>query len=175
MEKYVIDLLLQFKELSILISILLNTLISIFGFLPSVFLTAANLTVFGFSNGTIISFAGEVLGAIVAFWLYRKGFKQYTRRKLKNNTLVKKLLSAKGKDAFFLIIAFRFLPFMPSGLVTFVAAISEVEMGLFVLASSIGKVPALLIEAYSVYQITNWTLEGKIICNRLSFLCDQKA
>ena len=47
------------------------------GVIPSVFLTGANLIVSGFWPGTFISFVGEVLGAIVSFLLYRKGFKNY--------------------------------------------------------------------------------------------------
>ncbi|QZT35132.1 hypothetical protein HUR95_07915 [Caldalkalibacillus thermarum TA2.A1] len=34
---------------------------------------------------------------------------------------------------------------------------------LFAIASTIGKIPALLIEAYSVYQVTQFEWQGKII------------
>lgn len=74
-----------------------------------------------------------------------------------------RLLEAKGKDAFLLIVSLRLLPFVPSGVVTFASAIGAVSAGVFILASSIGKVPALLLEAYSVYNIAEWNMEGKII------------
>jgi uncharacterized membrane protein YdjX (TVP38/TMEM64 family) len=73
------------------------------------------------------------------------------------------LVDAKGKTAFMLILALRLIPFVPSGLVTFAAAIGEVGALTFLLASSIGKAPALLIEAYSVYQVTEWGWQGKLI------------
>jgi uncharacterized membrane protein YdjX (TVP38/TMEM64 family) len=57
----------------------------------------------------------------------------------------------------------RLLPFVPSGLVTFAAAIGKVSLPLFFLASSLGKAPALLLEAYSAYQVTAFGTQGKII------------
>nr|WP_309136131.1 hypothetical protein [Mesobacillus foraminis] len=59
--------------LFMLISLLLNTLIAISGILPSAFLTAANILVLGFANGLLLSIAGEAIGAVVCFLLYRKG------------------------------------------------------------------------------------------------------
>ncbi|WP_412968365.1 TVP38/TMEM64 family protein [Fredinandcohnia sp. 179-A 10B2 NHS] len=170
MQERLIELLINYEEWAIAISLLLNIAISILGFLPSVFLTAANLLVFGVWKGTMISFVGEALGAVVAFWLYRKGFKKYTDRKPKANSFIHKLLSAKGRDAFLFIFTLRLFPFIPSGLVTFTAAIGEVGVLLFVLASSLGKIPALVIEAYSVYQVSTGTTQGKIILTVVSIV-----
>ncbi len=161
----------NYREWAILISILLNIVIAILGVVPSVFLTGANIIFFGFWNGTFISFIGEAAGAAVSFALYRKGFKQISREKLKGYPRVVRLLEAKGKEAFLLILSLRLLPFVPSGLVTFASAIGAVSAGIFVLASSIGKVPALLLEAYSVYNVTQWSTEGKLILGILALAC----
>ena len=72
-------------------------------------------------------------------------------------------MDATGMKAFWLILSLRLIPFVPSGLVTFAAAIGEVTAITFLMASSIGKAPALLIEAYSVYQVTEWGWQGKVI------------
>ncbi|MCG3017850.1 VTT domain-containing protein, partial [Escherichia coli] len=77
--------------------ILLNVLISIAGVLPSVFLTAANLVVFGFWEGMVISFIGESVGAVVSFWLYRKGFRKLTAHKRLSSPKIQQLLHARGK------------------------------------------------------------------------------
>jgi len=55
------------------ISIILNISISVLGFIPSVFVTAANNSYFGFWNGLILSILGEALGGMISFYLYRKG------------------------------------------------------------------------------------------------------
>ncbi len=76
---------------------------------------------------------------------------------------LKRLVHLKGKDAFYLILSLRLLPFVPSGLVTLAGAIGSVSFITFAIASSVGKIPALLIEAYSVYQITQFEWQGKMI------------
>jgi uncharacterized membrane protein YdjX (TVP38/TMEM64 family) len=153
----------EYSEWAIVISILLNVIIAILGVVPSVFLTAANILFFGFWYGTLLSFIGEAVGAAVSFVLYRKGFKKVSRQKLKGYPQVVKLLEAKGREAFILIFSLRLVPFVPSGLVTFAGAIGAVSASIFVISSSIGKLPALLLEAYSVYNVTEWNTGGKII------------
>ncbi|RFB15282.1 TVP38/TMEM64 family protein [Bacillus sp. HNG] len=170
MQDWLVEVLVNNKEFAVVVSLLVNILISLFGVIPSVFITAANLLVFGFWKGTFLSFLGETIGAIVTFWLYRKGFKRVVGKKLNKYPLVSKLLDTKGKEAFFLILSLRLLPFIPSGLVTFASAVGTVSLIVFLFASSIGKIPALLIEAYSVHQVTNWTTEGKLILSILSIV-----
>ncbi|AIE61775.1 TVP38/TMEM64 family protein [Bacillus methanolicus] len=168
MKEQIITLLNAYENVAYLISIVINIMISIFGLVPSIFLTAANLTVFGFWTGTLLSFAGEAIGAIISFILYRKGFKKLSESKLFSHPKVRRLLEAKGLEAFFLVLSLRLLPFVPSGVVTFVAAIGKTSLLIFIIASSIGKIPALLLEAYSVYQLMNWTWQGKVILTFLS-------
>ncbi|HWO97459.1 MAG TPA: VTT domain-containing protein [Bacillus sp. (in: firmicutes)] len=153
----------EYNQLAVILSLTLNVVISIFGIIPSAFLTAANLEFFGFSNGILLSFTGEVMGAGAAFYLYRKGFRSVSREKLEKYPKLQKLLSAKGKEAFALIIALRLMPFVPSGFVTFFAAIGSVKAVTFLLANAIGKLPSVLLEAYSIYQVLNWTWQGKVV------------
>lgn len=47
-------------HLSILVSIVFNILISVLGVIPSAFITAANITVFGFQEGLIVSYLGKL-------------------------------------------------------------------------------------------------------------------
>lgn len=148
---------------AIVISLLLSVVIAIAGILPSVFITAANILFFGFLEGLLLSFLGEALGAVVAFVLYRKGFKKVMSTPLHKYPRIERLIAAKGKEAFLLIMGLRLLPFVPSGLVTVAGAIGNVSLLTFATASSLGKIPALFIEAYSVYQITEFGWQGKLI------------
>src|SRR5690554_2005854 len=59
---------------AIIVSLLLNIIISVLGFIPSIFLSGVNAVVFGLIPGFIISVVGEVLGAGISFLLYRWGF-----------------------------------------------------------------------------------------------------
>lgn len=158
----------EYEHLAVIISLGTNVIISIFGIIPSAFLTAANLAFFGFAKGTFISFTGEVIGAGVAFYLYRKGFRGISREQLEKYPKLQRLLSATGKEAFYLIVAFRLMPFVPSGFVTFFAAVGNVNALTFLSANTIGKLPSVLLEAYSVHQVLNWTWEGKVVLLALS-------
>ncbi len=163
MEENLVSFFEEYSNYALILSILVNIIVAIFGVIPSFFVTGANILFFGFWFGTLISFIGESIGAIVAFLLYRKGFKKLSTLTVEKYPKAKKLLLKQGKEAFYLILSLRLLPFVPSGLVTFVSSIGKVSFLIFAIASTLGKVPALLIEAYSVYQVTQWTWQGKVI------------
>ncbi|MFC7784107.1 TVP38/TMEM64 family protein [Rossellomorea sp. GCM10028870] len=135
------------------ISIFINVVISILGFLPSVFLTAFNISVFGLWPGIGISTLGESLGAIVSFYLYRKGIKFARIDQILSNNYFLKLKEASGTEWIILLILFRMVPFVPSSVVTVAAAFSSISIVVFSVISSVGKIPSLLIEAFVVVNV----------------------
>ncbi len=170
MQDQILQFFQQYPHFAIFVSLAISVFIAILGVIPSVFITSANILFFGFWKGTAISFLGETIGAIVSFWLYRKGFKTTSKKPLEKFKKLNELIYAEGRKAFLLIFTLRLLPFIPSGLVTFAAAIGRVSALLFVLASSFGKIPALLIEAYSVYQVLNFGWLGKLILTLIAVI-----
>lgn len=144
-------------------SVLIGVIVAVLAVIPSVFITSANIFVFGFWEGMFLSFLGESIGAVVAFLLYRFGLRGISRRYLRRFSRLKRLIDMKGKEAFLLIFALRLTPFAPSGVVTYFASVGKVSWQTFAVASSLGKMPALLLEAYSVYHLANWTIEGKLL------------
>lgn len=163
MKQDVLKLFSDYPQYAFLFSIGINIIIAVLGVIPSVFLTAANVLFFGFWPGTLISFIGESVGAFIAFVLYRFGFKKNVQKNINKFPAVNKLLQAEGKEAFFAIISLRLIPFIPSGIITFTAAIGKVGVLNFLIASSLGKIPALLIEAYAAYEVTAFGWQGKVI------------
>ena len=153
----------DYPNLALLSSLAISILIAVLGVVPSFFVTAANILFFGFWEGIAISFFGEAIGAAVAFYLYRKGFKKETTAHLSKYKTVETLVNAENKKAFWLVLSLRLIPFVPSGIVTFAAAIGQVTATTFLIASSIGKLPALLLEGYAVYQVTEFGWQGKVI------------
>jgi len=153
----------DYPNLALVSSLVISILIAVLGVLPSFFITAANILFFGFWPGIAISFAGEAAGAVVAFYLYRKGFKKGAAQKIGKYKTVAALINAENGKAFWLILSLRLVPFVPSGLVTFAAAIGRVTTIIFLIASSIGKLPALLLEGYAVYEVTKFGWQGKVI------------
>lgn len=168
MKEALLNFFTQYPQLAIAGSLLLSILVAVIGVLPSFFITAANILFFGFWPGVLLSFASEALGAVVAFYLYRKGFKKEASHQLEKYRKAKALLEAEGMKAFWLIFSLRLIPFVPSGLVTFAAAIGRVTTSTFLLSSSLGKLPALLLEGYAVYQVTQFGWQGKVILTVLA-------
>lgn len=163
MKEQLLQLFREFPQLAILISILASVAVAVLGVLPSFFITAANILFFGFWPGFALSLAGEALGAALAFFLYRKGFRKMSSKPLEKFPQARRLVELEGRPAFFMILSLRLLPFVPSGLVTFAAAVGRVSSIVFLIASTLGKIPALLIEAYSVAQIAEFGWQGKLI------------
>jgi uncharacterized membrane protein YdjX (TVP38/TMEM64 family) len=163
MKEAVLQFFQQHPDLALVASLTISILIAVLGLVPSFFVTAANLLFFGFWPGIFVSFGGEALGAVVAFYLYRKGFKKEAAPTLEKHKRIKSLSEAKGWQAFWLIFSLRLIPFVPSGVVTFAAAIGRVSLFTFLFSSSLGKLPALLLEGYAVYQVTELNWQGKVI------------
>lgn len=134
---------------SFILSMIINVLISVIGFLPSTILTTINVKIFGVKEALYISFLGETIGTIFSFWIYRKGYsaihQKYTIPKF-----LSKFESTSTKKAFMIILLCRLNPLIPSSIVTLFAAISSITFGLFFLSSTLGKIPAILIEVFSM-------------------------
>jgi uncharacterized membrane protein YdjX (TVP38/TMEM64 family) len=149
--------------LTIIISLSLNIFIAIAGVVPSTFLTSANILYFGFNYGLVISIIGEALGTVISFYLYRKGIKVVEKVKLlENNRFVMRLKETNGSEAVLIVLGLRIFPFVPSGLVTLAASISQMKLVTFAMVSTLGKVPALFIEAYSIHTMINLKTEYQI-------------
>lgn len=130
---------------AVLISLLLNIIISIFGFIPTIFLSGANAIVFGFIPGFLISLMGEVVGAAISYWLYQWGWSKTRVHQKKWLWLQKLEHERRGKQFTVLLIA-RLTPLIPSGMTTLIAAISNMRFGDFLVATLIGKIPSIAME-----------------------------
>lgn len=150
--------------LAIIISLAVSIVIAIAGIVPSAFVTAANIVYFGFVWGLLLSILGEALGAVISFILYRKGLKKLSGNidSSRSINILERLKQTHGIEAFVLVILLRLFPFAPSGLVTLAASYSAMGIGTFTVSSTIGKVPALFIEAYSVHTVLGWETEYQL-------------
>ncbi|UTW69371.1 hypothetical protein KHA80_21385 [Anaerobacillus sp. HL2] len=76
MEDILVGFFERYSSYAIVLSILVNIIVIHFGGNTQVFCDWSKHTFFGFWTGTLLSFIGESVGAIIAFLLYRKGFKK---------------------------------------------------------------------------------------------------
>ncbi|MEG0332551.1 MAG: VTT domain-containing protein [Clostridium sp.] len=145
----------EYSSYAFFISLGLSIIIAVLGVVPSVFVTGANILFFGPLYGFLISLLGEVVGGVITFYLYRYGFKSKAESIGDKYRFVNRIIESKGRRAFFLVLEARLIPFVPSGFVTLAAAISSMEVVGFTLATFIGKIPSIGLEALVSYQVIN--------------------
>ncbi|ANU28540.1 hypothetical protein I858_016255 [Planococcus versutus] len=129
-----------------------NLAVGALGFVPSVLITAVNIQFFGLYGGAILTLIGEIASALLGFHLYRYGFSKANPKWLHHRFWTKFQLQST-KQVFSLVILLRLLPFVPSGFVTAGAALTLIRARSFWIASSLGKIPAVIVELATVYGI----------------------
>ncbi|MED4581259.1 TVP38/TMEM64 family protein [Brevibacillus choshinensis] len=135
--------------LGILGSIVLNIIISVAGVLPSIFLSGANAIVYGLVGGFFVSLTGEVLGATVAFLLYRYGIqKSKGLKKLEKFSWIHTINGASRFRKGLAIVLLRMNPLIPSGVINLGAALTTISFPDFLLATFLGKIPSMVFETF---------------------------
>lgn len=150
-----LNLLNNYSEIAIFISLIISIIIAISGVIPSVFLTGANILFFGPISGFFISLIGETIGGFITFKLYRKGFKKGFNNLTNKHKVLKEISNSKGNRAAFLIFQGRIIPFIPSGFVTLAASVSEIDDFRYNIATFLGKIPSILLEVLVSYGIVS--------------------
>lgn len=145
----------SYGSAAVLVSLCLNILISLLGVLPSIFLTTANTLVFGLYGGFLVSYLGELLGAVITFLLYRWGVTSLTKTSTDHWKIFQGIGSLPAKRQIYFLAVIRLAPFVPSGIINLLAALAGIPLGSFAIATAIGKLPALLLETSFSYNLLN--------------------
>ncbi len=114
--------------------------------LPNIFILAANGIIFGVVEGTLISWVAESVGVIVSFAFMRYFFRDYAHRVIVRSNSLQKVNDFSGKNGFQIMLIARSIPFIPSGLITALGALSSIRWRDYILATLIGKLPSAWIE-----------------------------
>lgn len=136
-------------------SLFISIIIAVSGVIPSIFVTAANVLLFGPVYGFLVSWLGEILGAVISFYLYRAGFKKPFYNLTEKYPRARNILEYEGNKIGLFLFQARLLPFLPSGIVTFAGAVSKVDLKTFFWSTALGKIPSLFIEAFVSYDLIN--------------------
>jgi uncharacterized membrane protein YdjX (TVP38/TMEM64 family) len=137
----------------VLFSILLNGLINVLGIAPSVLVTGTNVLAWGPIWGGGISWAGELFGAGIAFWLYRKGIHGVRKGREISWKWIKRFNDHRSERQFFALLAARMTPFIPSAAVNLAGALTKVSFSVFLTATAVGKIPSIALEVLVSYDL----------------------
>ncbi|QKG84801.1 TVP38/TMEM64 family protein [Kroppenstedtia pulmonis] len=130
----------------VFLSILMNTLFSLAGFIPSIAVTGANVWVWGPLGGGLLSWVGESFGSVIAFVLYRTGFRMVTGKKTLPWKWINLFNSGSRTRQVRLLLLFRLIPFIPSGAVNVLGSMTTVRLRDFFWTTMIGKLPSTALE-----------------------------
>lgn len=114
--------------------------------IPSFLITGANGTIFGVFWGTVVSWIGAMLGALISYLLAnRLGF-QYVEKRFKlNRSLLEKI---NGSGGFLFILFSRIIPIVSFDLISFLAGLSGMKLKSFLISTGIGMLPGTI--AYTI-------------------------
>ena len=136
----------SFGSWSILVTVLLFIIMTFTIVFPFMILSGAAGIMYGLFWGVMISWVGEVIGAVVMFVFARYFFRVLIENWIKKSTYLKQVDDYSAKNGFKALLIARLLPLAPSGIITAVASISRISFRDFFLATLIGKLPPVVIK-----------------------------
>lgn len=132
-------------------SLLLNGILNMVGFIPSVFVTTANVLIWGPLFGGILSWLGEIGGSVLAFILYRKGIQVGKIQRHMEWKWIQWVNKLPPFRQWLAMVAIRMNPFIPSGAIHLVGSLTTISFFTFLYSTMIGKIPSIALEVWIGY------------------------
>jgi uncharacterized membrane protein YdjX (TVP38/TMEM64 family) len=147
------DYLGSFGSWSVLVTITLFIIMTFTIVFPFMILSGATGIIYGLFWGIIISWAGEVIGAIFMFIFARYFFRQFVEGWITKSSYLRQVDDYSAASGYKALFIARLLPLAPSGIITAIAAISRISFRDFFLATLIGKLPAVIFKVFLGHDI----------------------
>ena len=148
-----IEYLRSFGVWAMLVSMFIDIVINIVGFLPSIFISTANGVLFGIYVGTLISWIAETIGVIISFFFMRTLFRKSAEQIIRKSRMLSKLDKYSTLQA---MVVARAVPYAPNGLVTALGALSHISYRDYAIGCLIGKLPSVAIEVVVGHDVVNY-------------------
>ena len=136
-----------YGSLAIVFSFLLTLFVNALGFPPAIIFSTANTLIFGIFWGIVISVVAETVGVTISFLLLRFFFRDAAEKIISKSKFLSSMDKYSSKKGFVVMLIARMVPYVPSGLLNAMGALSSLTFFDYVLASFIGKFPSTGIEA----------------------------
>jgi uncharacterized membrane protein YdjX (TVP38/TMEM64 family) len=137
------------EAIAFFISILFVAVLVLFPVIPYAVLAGLLGSIFGVWLGTVISLLGITIGTLAMFKMARYGFQNWAQKTLQKYSKVKEFESYFEKNAFLGILLVRLIPVVPSPVVNILCGICMIPWYIFLSASLLGKLPAVIIFTFA--------------------------
>lgn len=135
----------QWGLLSIFVDLAIIVILALFPVIPFVLIAGINTLLYGWIGGFMLSLAGSLLGASLAFWLARTLGQAWAQPKVKKLGKWGTLLRG---NSFSVVFLSRLIPVLPSAAVNYAAGLSLMTFSSFFLATLLGKIPMIVWESW---------------------------
>lgn len=156
-----INLLNQYKDLGLIIPILLSMVESFIPVLPLIGIVAINISAHGVFYGFITSYLGNIIGSISVFLFFRAIIKPKFIDRFYHGKRLLRILNWVEKQPPLLLFMISCLAFTPSAFVNMSFGISGYKKRQFILSVALGKlimVGSLSLFGHSIIQIQDQPL-----------------
>ena len=137
----------SYGSMAVAFSFLLTLFVNALGFPPAIIFSTANTLIFGIFWGIVISVAAETVGVTLSFLLFRFFFRDLAKKTIAKSKFLSSIDKYSSKKGFVVMLIARMVPYLPSGVLNAVGALSSLSLRDYFLASLIGKFPSTGIEA----------------------------
>ena len=134
--------------ISILLGLGIVILESIFPVLPLALFIATNVLVFGNVLGFGLSWVGTIIGCVLSFMAFRKGFSRLLHRHIDTSKIGQDVMESISNLSFPNLVLITALPFTPAFLVNIVCGLSKMTFKKYFIAMLIAKVSIVYFWGY---------------------------
>lgn len=121
---------------------------SIIPVLPLAVFITLNFITFGSFWGFIISWIFTVIGCMVSFYIFRRGFNKWFNKLIKDKEKLHNLMIMVDNISLGQLVVILAIPFTPASLVNVAAGLSNIEPKKYLLALIIGKISLVYFWGY---------------------------
>ena len=151
-----VEYLRSFGPWALVISFLLDVLINAGSVFPSVFLSTANGLIFGLPLGILVSWLAETVGVVLSFLLMRFFFRDTAELLIAKSNSLQHIDEASGEKGLYWMAVARMLPYVPSGILTAIGAVSRISVKDYIIANLVGKFPSTALEVVIGHDLVNF-------------------
>lgn len=137
----------SYGSMAIVFSFLLTLFVNALGFPPAIIFSTANTLIFGIFWGIVLSVVAETVGVTISFLLLRFFFRDSAQKIIAKSKFLSSADKYSTQKGFRVMLIARMVPYIPSGLLNAVGALSSLNLRDYFLSSLIGKFPSTGIEA----------------------------
>lgn len=104
--------------------------------------------VFGTYLGIVLSTAGTILGSLTAFFLARLIGKAFVRKHVSNRMFEKMETLLSNRKSVLFIFLIYLIPGLPKDTINYIAGVTPVKPGTFLLTSTLARLPGIFVTTY---------------------------